>query len=67
MSTLSTEQQNFVKDVLKVIGQDDTLNHQFARALALNDIEFNEIADATFKACENGRVTFDEGEPNKLI
>lgn len=58
---LTTEEQNFIKDVLKAIGRDDGLTTQFARALDTSEIQFNATCDSIFRKCENGRVTFEYG------
>lgn len=58
---LNPVEQNFVKDIVKAIGNDATLNAQFAQALGLEQVIFDNLADEIFKKCQNGRLTV-EGE-----
>lgn len=57
MKTLTTIEQNLIKDILKVIGKDDDLNTQFASAVGLSEDEFNQQTDVIFNKLQNGRLT----------
>lgn len=54
---LTDAQANFIKDILKAIGRDDTLNDEFAGALGMGETAFDTLADSTFQALGNGRIT----------
>ena len=54
---LNDNQKNFLKDILKVMGNDDALNEGFANALGMDLDDFNELADETFETLGNGRLT----------
>jgi hypothetical protein len=54
---LTESQQNLVKDILKVIGKDDQLNAQFAKAAGMSEDEFDEATEEIFRKLGNGRVT----------
>lgn len=54
---LTVEEQNMVKDILKIIGNDDGLTKQFAKGLSISVIQFNLVADSIFAKCQNGRLT----------
>lgn len=56
MKPLTKEEENVVKDILKVIGNDETLNKQFATACGLAEVEFDSIADSVFRKLGNGRL-----------
>ncbi len=55
--TLTTTEENLIKDILRAIGQDDNLNKDFARALGMAEPKFNEISDLVFTKLGNGRLT----------
>jgi hypothetical protein len=57
MYNLTDEQANVVKDVLKLIGQDDELNARFAAAVWMSTDKFNDVTDGAFIALGNGRLT----------
>lgn len=57
MNKLTEQQENLIKDILKLIGQDEELNANVAEALGLPLDEFNNLTDAAFTALGNGRVT----------
>jgi len=68
MDALTTEEQNLVKDVLRVIGLDEEMNSQFARACGMEVMGFSLMADEIFNKLGNGRVTFDSvGDGKGLI
>ena len=54
---MTTEQENIIKDILRLIGKDDELTEQFADALGMGVDEFNNVADAIFNGLQNGRLT----------
>lgn len=54
---LTDTQANLVKDILKVLGNDDELNEQVANAVGLTLEDFNDQADLIFVKLGNGRVT----------
>ena len=56
-TTLTPAQANLIKDILKVIGNDDELNMKMAQAVGMDDDSFNDLADEIFDACQNGRLT----------
>lgn len=57
---LTEQEQNLIKDILKVIGNDDALNKQFARSVGMSEPEFNEISDSVFNKLGNGRLIVEE-------
>lgn len=57
MNPLTESQQNLVKDILKAIGKDDKLNEQFARAVGMDEDEFDEATETIFRKLGNGRLT----------
>lgn len=67
MSEFTQEEQNFIKDLLQAIGRDETLNEQLARAVGMEVMQFDGLADSIFRKCENGRVTFDCGADGKTL
>ena len=67
MSNLTESEQNLIKDILKAIGNDDDLNHQFANTVGMSVMEFNDVADKIFEKLGNGRISFDSGGSNSLL
>jgi hypothetical protein len=65
-NNLTTDEQNVVKDILKLIGRDENLNTQFARAVGMSPVQFNSLTDSAFEKLGNGRVTFDYGENRQI-
>jgi hypothetical protein len=57
---LTESDENLIKDILKVIGQDSTLNRQFASAVGLKTKGFNDATDAIYTKLGNGRVIFED-------
>jgi hypothetical protein len=58
---LTVQEENVIKDILKVIGRDTFLNTSFASAVGLSEKQFDALADEIFKKLGNGRVTVEEG------
>jgi hypothetical protein len=54
--SLTFQEANLIKDILKIIGADDEMNAQFAEGLKMPEDVFNEIADKTFEKLGNGQV-----------
>ena len=54
---LTTQEENVIKDILKLIGNDSELNRTIAKACQLSEVEFDAITDSAFKKLGNGRVT----------
>ncbi len=54
---LTKQEENLVKDILKVIGRDTFLNTSFASAVGLSEEQFDGLADSIFLKLGNGRVT----------
>ena len=61
MKNLTVQEQNLIKDILKVIGNDDEMNASFAQSVGMTERGFNEISDLIFNKLQNGRLTL-EGE-----
>ena len=57
MYNLTDEQANLLKDILKAIGHKPSVTKGLAAATGKTVKEFNQIADETFLALGNGRVT----------
>lgn len=57
MYELTDMEADMVKDILKIIGNDRTLNNQMARATGHSVNNFNMVADNVFRKLGNGRVT----------
>ncbi|MEK6878465.1 MAG: hypothetical protein AABY22_02600 [Nanoarchaeota archaeon] len=53
---MTKEHQNFIKDILRLIGKDDELTEEFAKALDLSENKFNDIADDIFDELKNERL-----------
>lgn len=66
---LTTQEENLIKDILKLIGNDDDLNTGFPKSLEypMEQDEFDKLSDSIFNKLGNGRVTFGDGEPKKFI
>ena len=67
MNELTQKEENAIKDILKAIGRDDNLNHQFANTVGMSVMEFNDVADKIFEKLGNGRISFDSGGSNSLL
>jgi len=54
---LTIEEQNLIKDILKIIGRDDEMDKQFARGCGMTQDKFEMMADGIFIKLGNGRLT----------
>jgi len=54
---LTEHEENLIKDILKVIGNDEVLNKQFAKGVGMTERRFDAVTDRIFKKLGNGRVT----------
>jgi hypothetical protein len=54
---LTDAEANLVKDILKVIGNDDELNMSMAQAVGMDEDTFNMASDEIFDKLQNGRLT----------
>lgn len=58
---LTDSEKNLLKDILKVLGNDDTLNQDIATAVGMNSSEmvfdkYNLMLDEIFAKLQNGRL-----------
>jgi hypothetical protein len=60
---LTVEEQNLIKDVLKVIGNDEELNTRFPKSLeqSMSQEQWDTLCDSIFAKLQNGRVTIKQG------
>ena len=57
---LTEQEENFVKDVLKIISKSYRLTQQVSSQLKMHVGEFDKLADSVFQKCQNGRVTIEQ-------
>ena len=53
---LTRQEENVIKDILKLIGNDSKLNRALAHTCQLSEVEFDAITDSVFRKLGNGRV-----------
>ena len=58
--TLNEDEENFVKDILKTIGNDSRLTTKFSAAMGIKVADFDVMADSVFYKMGNGRVTIEQ-------
>lgn len=58
--TLTTQEENLIKDILKTIGNNPAANRRYAQTCGLSEVEFDSVADSIFRKLGNGRVTLVE-------
>lgn len=54
--TLTEQEQNLIKDLLKHIGNDEDFNEEMASAVGMTVREFDDITESIFKKLGNGRL-----------
>lgn len=55
--SLTNEEANVIKDILKVIGHDDVMEKQFAVGIGMTLNDFTRLCDSAFEKLGNGRLT----------
>ena len=57
---LNAEEQNLIKDILRIIGNDDGLSSEFALCVEMGEHSFNKMCDSIFDKLNNGRLIIKE-------